>query len=75
MIDPKDLRQVKASEFKLQDNVFYKKNASGGFDMCKIFKDEFKDPLRAEILRYETTKFAEQGLLYTRINRPWKAFE
>lgn len=76
MIDPKDLRQLSVSDFNSKSigGVFYKKESNGSFSHCRIFKEELIG-MRGEILKYETTKLAEQGLLYTRINRPWKAFE
>lgn len=76
MIDSKDLRQLKPSEFTKEsvNGVFYKRESDGSFSHCRIFKEELVG-MRGEIIRFETTRLAGLGLLYTRINRPWKAFE
>lgn len=73
MIDPTDLRQMKASELKL-GGVFYMKNENGEFLNCQIFPQEVQDPAKALQLRVMTMKLAIEGKLFVRINRPFKSF-
>lgn len=74
MIDPKDLRPIKLSEFEL-DGWFYRKEKDGSFSTCFIDSKEVKDPMRASTLRMYTKIYADAGRLFIRINKPWKNFE
>lgn len=74
MIDPLDLRQVKASEFRLNGH-FYLMNGDGSYSRCIIYTSDMADPLNAEIIRQKTKELADKGLLFIRINKPWAHFE
>lgn len=74
MIDPKDLRQIKANEVPI-DGYHYKKNADNSFSTCMITSNEIKNPETAAMLRGAVNKFAGEGLLFIRINRPGGAFD
>lgn len=72
MIDITDLRPAKLSEI-IPGIIFYKK-IDDGFETCRIEPEEIKNPVRADELRFYTKLYAEQGILYLRINRPGKGF-
>lgn len=73
MIDPTDLRPIRASEFKLNGH-FYLKNDDNTFSRCIIYPFELEDPIRGQLLRIKTKELADKGLLYIRINKPWQHF-
>ncbi len=73
MIDPKDLRPIKLSEFQVGGH-YYLKQKDGTFAHCRIDPDELKDENRASTLRMWTKIFCEQGRIFIRINKPWKHF-
>lgn len=73
-IDPKDLRPMKASEFKI-GGYFYRKNDDGTFSVCCITEYELSNPASAQFLRLKTQQLSKEQKLFVRISNPWKPFE
>jgi hypothetical protein len=72
MIDPKDLRPMKATELQI-GGVFYLK-CEDGFHTCRIFKEELKSEIRRQELKKLTEQYSKEGRLFVRINKPFQSF-
>ena len=72
MIDPTDLRVMKASEFKIGGTYYLKEG--NVFYRCIIYQEDLKDPLYALFLKTETERFAKEQRLFVRINKPFQSF-
>lgn len=73
MIDPKDLREMKASDFKI-GCIFYLKMEDGSFSTCQVHANEVQDPRRYGWLKHYTEKFLKEGRLFVNRNNPGKSF-
>ena len=72
MIDPKDLIPVTITEMKL-GGIFYRKEPNGAYSTCQLTEADLKRD--GERVRQATVRYAKEGMLFIRKDRPWEAFE
>lgn len=69
--EAKDLRPIKAEEL-VAGGIFYKKNPDGSYSTCCFHAEEMKK--NGNWILSMTKKYVKEGLLFVRINQPWKSF-